>query len=260
MEGIYSCALKVKYCMKKLISIPLFIFFLFLLVGVCTVNADILTVEEVGPDGTVIIKYVNSKAIAIDRRVTRKKNKSNEGVFLYYRDNPSLSKNYVPEELTYGNRVFKKLNPVNISYHSRELSSRGTERSGTLDLSRVIEDEAKKNNIDPLLIYLIVKYESNFNPYAVSRSGAMGLMQLMPGTAEMLGVSDAYDPYQNIAGGASYFCTQLSRFGDLRFALAAYNAGPGKVAEYGGVPPFSETINYVENIFSEYNQYRSTSK
>ncbi|MCD6310814.1 MAG: lytic transglycosylase domain-containing protein, partial [Candidatus Eremiobacteraeota bacterium] len=192
----------------------------------------VITLSDKSSDGTRIVKYVNSKALDVDRRMVRKKNRKNNGVYLYYRSGNSIKANYIPSELTYDNRVFKKLNPRYITYYSRGLSSRGKGRgTHTIDISKVIEDEAKKNNVDPLLIYLIMKYESNFNNYAVSRSGAMGLMQLMPGTAKMLGVSNAYNPYQNVSAGTSYFCTQLSNFGDLKNALAAYNAGPNKVKQ-----------------------------
>jgi len=123
-----------------------------------------------------------------------------------------------------------------------------------LDIGVLIEREAKKNGVDPLIVELIVQQESNFDPYATSHSGAQGLMQLMPGTAAMLGCVDPYDAEQNVAAGTNYFATQLRRFQDLGQALAAYNAGPGAVASYGGVPPFAETQNYVALICGRYNQ------
>lgn len=129
-----------------------------------------------------------------------------------------------------------------------------------VDIASLIEREAKKNGIDPLLVELIIEQESNFDPYATSRSGAQGLMQLMPGTATMLGVTDPYDAEQNVAAGTSYFATQLRRFQDLGQALAAYNAGPGAVASHGGIPPYAETQNYVANICARYSQRRSQKK
>jgi len=102
----------------------------------------------------------------------------------------------------------------------------------------------------------IIDVESAGNPGAVSKKGAIGLMQLMPGTAKDLGV-DPFDPEQNIHGGVKYFRQMLDRFGDQELALAAYNAGPGAVARYGGVPPFRETQNYVNRVLSYRDAYTS---
>lgn len=127
--------------------------------------------------------------------------------------------------------------------------SDGTE----LDLSPIIMMESKRNNVDPVLIRTIIKYESGFNPYAVSPVGAGGLMQLMPDTARGLGVSDVFSPHQNIAGGTLYIRRQLDNFNNnVAFALASYNAGPGAVRAYGGIPPYAETVNYVNMILADY--------
>ena len=107
---------------------------------------------------------------------------------------------------------------------------------------------AERHNIPPELFLRLVRQESGFNPNAVSEAGAQGLTQLMPGTAEYLGVTDPFDPEQNLDGGARYLREQLDRFGRPDLALAAYNAGPGRVKEYGGIPPFKETQNYVRAI------------
>lgn len=104
------------------------------------------------------------------------------------------------------------------------------------------------------LFQALIKQESRFNVAAQSPVGAYGLTQLMPGTASDLGV-DRYDVKDNLRGGARYFTTQLNRFGNIPHALAAYNAGPGRVIEYGGVPPFAETQGYVRNISKFYNEY-----
>jgi hypothetical protein len=98
------------------------------------------------------------------------------------------------------------------------------------------------------LVLRIIEAESGGDPRAVSPKGAQGLMQLMPETARALGVQDPFDPVQNIEGGVRYLSHLLQRFGDLRLALAAYNAGPGRVQQYGGVPPFPETQRYIERI------------
>jgi soluble lytic murein transglycosylase-like protein len=117
---------------------------------------------------------------------------------------------------------------------------------------------AKKHGIDPALLAGLVKQESGFNPNAGSPAGARGLTQLMPGTAAGLGVSNVLDPAQNLDGGAKYLRQQLDAFGgDVTRALAAYNAGPGAVQRYGGVPPYAETQNYVRIVQANAAQYRA---
>lgn len=103
--------------------------------------------------------------------------------------------------------------------------------------------------LDPRLVRAVVQVESGYNPRALSRKGAIGLMQLMPETARDMGVDDPWDPEQNVRGGTAYLRRLLDRFGDLDVALAAYNAGPEAVSRYAGVPPFEETRNYVRQIF-----------
>jgi soluble lytic murein transglycosylase-like protein len=117
---------------------------------------------------------------------------------------------------------------------------------------------AKKHGIDPALLAGLVKQESNFNPNAGSPAGARGLTQLMPGTAAGLGVTNVLDPIQSLDGGAKYLRQQLDAFGgDVTRALAAYNAGPGAVQRYGGVPPYAETQNYVRIVQANAAQYRA---
>jgi soluble lytic murein transglycosylase-like protein len=119
---------------------------------------------------------------------------------------------------------------------------------------------ATRNGVDPALLAGLVKQESGFNPNAGSGAGARGLTQLMPGTASGLGVTNILDPVQSLDGGAKYLKQQLDAFGgDVTKALAAYNAGPGAVQRFGGVPPYSETQNYVRIVQANAAAYRAGS-
>jgi soluble lytic murein transglycosylase-like protein len=118
--------------------------------------------------------------------------------------------------------------------------------------------ESHREHLDPDLVRAVIRAESNWSPRAVSRAGAMGLMQLMPGTARSLGVSRPFDPAENIRGGVMYLRAQLERFGRLDLALAAYNAGPEAVEKYGGIPPYRETRDYVRRIMREYGRSADT--
>jgi soluble lytic murein transglycosylase-like protein len=129
---------------------------------------------------------------------------------------------------------------------------RGLGATAPANLAPVISSAAAKYGISPDLLTAVISQESSFNPNAVSPAGAQGLMQMMPATAAQYGVSNSFDPAQSIDGGAHYLSDLLKQYnGDTTLALAAYNAGPGNVAKYGGVPPFTETINYVKSIVSK---------
>lgn len=126
------------------------------------------------------------------------------------------------------------------------------------EIDRLVGANAGAWGVDPALVKAIIANESGFNPSATSKTGAQGLMQLEPGTAAQLGVSDAYDPGQNIWGGTRYIKGLLDRYhGDMRLAVAAYNAGPGAVEKYGGVPPYAETQNYVASVLASYEKYKT---
>jgi soluble lytic murein transglycosylase-like protein len=123
----------------------------------------------------------------------------------------------------------------------------------------LIAEAAQRNGVDPALLKGLIRQESNFDPAARSGAGAVGLTQLMPATAAGLGVADPTDPAQAIEGGARYLRAQLDRFGgDEAKALAAYNAGPGAVQRFGGVPPYAETQAYVQRVLGYAREYRGT--
>ncbi len=120
-------------------------------------------------------------------------------------------------------------------------------------LESLIQKYAQRYGVDPALVRAVMRHESGFNPYAVSPKGAQGLMQLMPGTASLMGVTNPFDPEQNIAGGVGYLRYCLDRFGhSVPLAVAAYNAGPERVAKSQGVPAIPETQNFVKNVMGTY--------
>ncbi|MDI6745383.1 MAG: lytic transglycosylase domain-containing protein [Thermodesulfovibrionales bacterium] len=139
------------------------------------------------------------------------------------------------------------------SSKSANITNSSSSASQNEGLHPIISKKAKENEVDPSLVTAVIKAESNGNPHAVSRKGAMGLMQLMPGTANDLQVKNPFDPEENIDGGTRYLRYLIERFnGNLTLALAAYNAGPKTVEKHGSVPPIAETKQYVRKVLALY--------
>lgn len=214
-------------------------------------------------NGQAVKVYTNPEAQRLKKVMRTRRNNSNDNAFIVnvpatpvslarHSHRSSIFGGPIPKVYSFAESGYKELPRRTLVYGQKGSSMQ------FCNLSEVILREARNNNLDPLLLELIIKHESAFNPNAVSRSGAQGLMQLMPGTAAGLGVTDSFDPHQNVAGGARYFAEQLSRFQDLRKALAAYNAGPGAVESHGGIPPYEETIGYVSRIAGEYESRKTT--
>ncbi len=143
-----------------------------------------------------------------------------------------------------------------IDYGAVQGSSTGEESSA---YDALIEQAAARNGVNPAVLHGLIQQESGFNADAVSSAGASGLTQLMPGTAATLGVANTLDPAESIEGGARYLGELTSQFaGNTEDALAAYNAGPGAVEQYGGIPPYAETQSYVANVLSNAEAYQQS--
>ncbi len=144
--------------------------------------------------------------------------------------------------------TLKVVPPTDFKYQLQEPM-----KASKVQIQNLVTNACAKYNIEPRLVMALIQQESGFNQNAISKAGAQGLMQLMPATAKALGVTNAFNPQENIEGGVRYLKGLLDRFnGNKILALAAYNAGPNAVTKHNGVPPYKETQNYVRNILRNY--------
>lgn len=192
----------------------------------------------------LLLLALPAPAVAGDVQVYRKA----DGTMLFTNRPPALVRE--PGMRLLETRVYRD------GHYTRAPRRLTAQRRDTYD--HLIARAAAENDLEFALVKAVVHAESAFDSEAVSRAGARGLMQLMPATARLVDVRNIHDPEENIAGGARYLRMMLDRFrGNLRYALAAYNAGPGNVQKYGGIPPFEETRDYVAKVMDLSGQYRA---
>ena len=198
-------------------------------------------------------------AVAIDRLITQNNGGSVDMSLVqrFFEQNGiniELCSSTAPQSAAVNNTVAYSGSSAGISSDTNTYNAAASGLSCSAQLDAIFNEAASKYGVDAKFLKAIAKCESDFSTECISHSGAMGIMQLMPQTAASLGVTNAYDPYQNIMGGARYISEKLTQYnGDKSLALAAYNAGSGNVAKYGGIPPFKETQNYVAKVMAYYN-------
>lgn len=190
-----------------------------------------------------------------------------EGVYTFRDRGGTLHFTNVPSDSRFKAMPPQAVRPIRISYSGRiggspSRSGRALARADRLwteppaDLGKLIDQTARRYGVETALVHAIVRAESDFDHLAVSSAGAQGLMQLMPGTAQEVGVRDAFHPRENLEGGVYYLSQLLDRFnGNTQLAVAGYNAGPGAVERFGGVPPYAETVEYLERVFRFRQEY-----
>ena len=179
-------------------------------------------------------------------------------IYLYSMQTQNRFEFIVPTSATGdGNGSLKPVTPMTQPSHEMETEPNETAPASS-SFRAIILQAAKRHSLEPALIQAVIMVESSCNPTAVSNRGAKGLMQLMPATAAEMGVKDSFNPEQNVHGGARYLRELLERYrGDAIRALAAYNAGPDAVDRYNGVPPYPETLHYVQKVVRDYNRKKS---
>lgn len=214
--------------------------------------------DSITPETTGALLYLEGGNRLIDYRDSSGKNpfaeKTSEGLALYERVRRQGLLSVVSEAQKVSDS--ERLDVVAAAKVLQSHGFKGTEQK-LVKLATHIESAAKTHKVDPYLITAVIAQESAFNPGAVSACGAQGLMQLMPGTAREQGVCNPFNIKENIMGGTRYLSRMISSFADVPKALAAYNAGPGSVQRFGGVPPFTETVNYVSKISKLYKSLKS---
>jgi soluble lytic murein transglycosylase-like protein len=175
---------------------------------------------------------------------------------IYNSRNPSESLNKGWQAFSKAANARSQIEKCDYAKMEYRLSSIGGKDAEHL-LHPIVLQAAGRYQVDPALIKAIIMAESGYNAGAISKRGAKGLMQLMPATAQALGVKDIFNPTQNISGGVRYFKQLVNQFnGDLKLALAAYNAGSKKVRHYQGIPPFKSTHHYIQKVFKYYQYYK----
>ena len=172
------------------------------------------------------------------------------------------AKLYNPQTVTDIDKTYSQIEEIKrnqLSYNIQQVVNSKVEKpqtaqvTGKSALTNLISQVCENHGVDENLINAIIKQESNYNPKAKSKAGAIGLMQLMPSTAKAMGVKDPYNTVQNLNGGVKYFKSMLNKYhGNVILALAAYNAGPGAVDKYQGIPPYKETQEYVKKVLANY--------